>query len=149
MFNPQNWRMASLGWLTHSNTFKRDKLILQNFIRHLSWLYSIFYSRYFIFTMTPLVCDTPANTRRWPNVCWMLGHRRRRWTNIKPTLGQHLVFAGTNHCRPRAHVAAIIKPAQHAKRQITSNRSTTTRYSPYAGLTLYRRLRRRLNVNPT
>ena len=24
----------------------------------------------------------------------MLGHRRRRWTNIKPALDQRLVFAG-------------------------------------------------------
>ena len=24
----------------------------------------------------------------------MLVQRRRRWTNIRPTLGQHLVFAG-------------------------------------------------------
>ena len=32
----------------------------------------------------------PANKRRWSNVDLMLG----RWTNIKSTLDQHLVFAG-------------------------------------------------------
>ena len=30
----------------------------------------------------------PANTRRSPNVGTMLGQRRRRWTNIVPTLGE-------------------------------------------------------------
>ena len=28
------------------------------------------------------------------NVGLLLGHRRRLWTNIKPTLAQHLVLAG-------------------------------------------------------
>ena len=36
----------------------------------------------------------PANTRHWPNVILMLGRRRRRWANIKTTLGKWLVFAG-------------------------------------------------------
>ena len=36
----------------------------------------------------------PANTRRLANVAVMLDHRLRRWTNITPTLSQHLVFAG-------------------------------------------------------
>ena len=36
----------------------------------------------------------PANTRHRPNVDLMLGQRRRRWPNIKPTLGRCLVFAG-------------------------------------------------------
>ena len=35
-----------------------------------------------------------ANTSHWPNVGLMLVQRRRRWTNINPTLGQYLVFAG-------------------------------------------------------
>ena len=39
----------------------------------------------------------PANTKRWPYVGLMLGQRRRRWANIKPTLGQPLVFAGMAH----------------------------------------------------
>ena len=40
------------------------------------------------------VSSNPANTRRWGNVGFMLGQRRRRWANIKPTLAQRLVFAG-------------------------------------------------------
>ena len=47
------------------------------------------------------VCSTsdgsigkPANTRHPHNVGPMLGQRRRRWTNIGPTLGRCLVFAG-------------------------------------------------------
>ena len=36
----------------------------------------------------------PANTIHCPGVCLMLGQRRRRWTNIKETVGQRLVFAG-------------------------------------------------------
>ena len=35
----------------------------------------------------------PANTRRWTSGGLMLGHRLRRWTNIKPPLVQRLVFA--------------------------------------------------------
>ena len=38
---------------------------------------------------------TPANTTHWNNVGLMLGHRLRRWPNIKPTLFQCVVFAGT------------------------------------------------------
>ena len=34
-------------------------------------------------------------TRRSPNVCSMLGQRRRRWANTEPTLAERLVFAGT------------------------------------------------------
>ena len=42
-----------------------------------------------------LVSGTPENTRRQTNVGLMLGHRLRRWPNIKPTLVWRLVFAGT------------------------------------------------------
>ena len=40
----------------------------------------------------------PANTKRRPNAGLMLGHRRRRWPNIKPALGHFLVLIG--HIRP-------------------------------------------------
>ena len=36
----------------------------------------------------------PANTRHWDSVGLLLGQRRRRWTNIKPTLAQCIVLAG-------------------------------------------------------
>ena len=36
----------------------------------------------------------PANTRDGTNVGLMLGQRQIRWTNIKPTMGQRLVFWG-------------------------------------------------------
>ena len=39
----------------------------------------------------------PANTTHWSNVGLMLGQRRRRWANIKPTLFQSVVFAGIVH----------------------------------------------------
>ena len=32
--------------------------------------------------------------RRWPDVGLLLGQRRRRWANSKPTVGQRLMFAG-------------------------------------------------------
>ena len=32
--------------------------------------------------------------------CLMLGQRQRRWPNIKTTLVQHLVMAGTLHDEP-------------------------------------------------
>ena len=37
----------------------------------------------------------PANTRRCPTAGLMLVHRRRCWSNIKPALGQCLLFAGS------------------------------------------------------
>ena len=36
----------------------------------------------------------PENSRCWPKCCFSVGHRRRRWTSTKTTLGQRLVFAG-------------------------------------------------------
>ena len=38
---------------------------------------------------------SPANTKNRPNAGSMLGQRLRRCSNIEPTLGQFLVFAGT------------------------------------------------------
>ena len=35
-----------------------------------------------------------TNTTHWNNVGLMLGQRRRRWTSIKPTLFQFIVFPG-------------------------------------------------------
>ena len=39
--------------------------------------------------------DCPTNTRHPHKVGLMFGKRRRRWTNIKPTLCECLVFSGT------------------------------------------------------
>ena len=36
----------------------------------------------------------PANLTHEHSVCLILGQRRRRWTNIKPTLGEYIVFSG-------------------------------------------------------
>ena len=36
----------------------------------------------------------PANTKSLSKVGSMLAHRLRRWSNIEPTLGERLVFAG-------------------------------------------------------
>ena len=36
----------------------------------------------------------PGNTGRWSNVGLMLGHRRKRWTNIKPALVGGFVVVG-------------------------------------------------------
>ena len=46
------------------------------------------------YSLLPLLSIITANTRRWPNVIWMLAHRLRSWFNIQPTLAQRLVFAG-------------------------------------------------------
>ena len=40
------------------------------------------------------VSSYPGYTWRWRNVDLLLFQRRRRWTNIKPTLCKRLVFAG-------------------------------------------------------
>ena len=41
-------------------------------------------------------CHNPADTRCWINAGLTLVQRRRRWTNVKPTLIQHLVSAGNS-----------------------------------------------------
>ena len=41
-----------------------------------------------------LIQPTAADTRRSINLSLKLGQRRRRWTNVKPTLIQRLVSAG-------------------------------------------------------
>ena len=41
-----------------------------------------------------------TNTRRHANVCVMLVYRRRRWTNIPPTLGRLYLGINTNHKQP-------------------------------------------------
>ena len=50
----------------------------------------------------------PSNTRRWPNTRLMLAHRLRRWVNISPVLGYHVVFGATlnvgQHHRRRANI---------------------------------------------
>ena len=43
---------------------------------------------------TPWSLSIPVYTRHWADVVLMLGQRRRRWTNIKTTPVQCLVFAG-------------------------------------------------------
>ena len=36
-------------------------------------------------------CDYPGSARHWPTGDLMLAHRLRRWSSIKPALGQHWV----------------------------------------------------------
>ena len=43
--------------------------------------------------------SNPINTRSWTNVGIMLAHRLRRWPDIKPTLGQRLLFNGKSAAR--------------------------------------------------
>ena len=52
------------------------------------------YFRSSTFSTFPLTMPFPGNTRRWPNIVLLLDQRWRRWANIKPTLGQRLVFPG-------------------------------------------------------
>ena len=45
---------------------------------------------------------TSANSRLWTNVGLMSAHRLRRWTNIKTTLGQQIVFGSVcGHLKSR------------------------------------------------
>ena len=63
---------------------------------------SVYIHIYFIYI------SIPGNTKRWPNVGLMMGQRRRRWTNIKPILGQCLVSAGIYvHCTIGHGVSAL------------------------------------------
>ena len=47
-----------------------------------------------LFVFIQILNRIPFDSQRRPDVGLMLAHRLRRWTNIKPTLGQRLVFAG-------------------------------------------------------
>ena len=53
-------------------------------------------------------------TRRWPNIDLMLFHRRGRWPDIKPTLGQHLVFVWVVSRTRRHHELTILFITSHA-----------------------------------
>ena len=56
-----------------------------------------------------------ANTRTWPNVASILAQRRRRWLNIKTTLGQVFVFAGLRpQGLPEEPQAASNKPQRRS-----------------------------------
>ena len=46
-----------------------------------------------------VIISISVNRRRWASVGLILGQRLRRWTNIKPTLVQCLVFAGISRVR--------------------------------------------------
>ena len=65
----------------------------------------------------------PAYTRRWPNVGLLLGQRRRRWANSKPTLGQRLMFAGLHvtEKNQRVHYTLYIKNITYVKNVILVN----------------------------
>ena len=39
------------------------------------------------------MCELKKNRGRRPNAGFMLGNRRRRWPNIKPTLGERHDFS--------------------------------------------------------
>ena len=52
----------------------------------------------------------PASTTHWNNVGLMLGHRLRRWPNIKPTLFQCVVFAGMGGKRMRYNLLGPGRP---------------------------------------
>ena len=74
-----------------------------------AWLAACLYPRpgHILLTTIARACHpaNPANTRRLPNVGLMLGQRRRRWTNIKPTLGAHRA----NSLLPSTHTLLLSK----------------------------------------
>ena len=49
------------------------------------------------------VGSIPANTIRSPNVGSMSAHHLRRWLNIEPTLGEHLVFTRMHRVWKNVH----------------------------------------------
>ena len=61
--------------------------------------------------------DSPADTRRRINVCLMLVHRLRRWTNVKPALIQRLVSvenskAGGLQPNKCYHSSPVLEPCE-------------------------------------
>ena len=75
----------------------------------------------------------PTNTRCYTDVGSMLGHRLRRWTNIKPTQIRHVVFARD-----------AMRKAFHILLHIPVN----TKHKTDVGSMLAHRLRRWSNLNP-
>ena len=75
------WFTASSAWLAELDEDGRMKASIYNLWsvcgEFISWIQD---------NMTGGVNRVPANTIRWTNVGLMLGHRRRRWPNIKPAV---------------------------------------------------------------
>ena len=75
----QQWRQKNWPKKTGCKYFPLSSYLSG---RQFSWLFTFWVWLY------------AANMRRYPNVGLLLAHRPRRWPNSKPTLGQHLIFAG-------------------------------------------------------
>ena len=76
-----------------------------------------------------------SNTRLWPNVWLMLGHRLRRRPSIKPALS-------------RICWNVLPNPGAAADKRMLSEPANTI-HSPNGGLMLVHSLRRRPNIKPT
>ena len=70
------------------------KIIYYGFIMGSQYKNSRDASRVVLMSDTDRVRDSPETMRQWPNAGTMLGHRRRRWTNIVPALSERLCFLG-------------------------------------------------------
>ena len=88
-------------------------------MRHYTWLWGRYAHQHhgivlflvlgpLFYLMTQLLFFR-VNTRHRPNVCLPLVQRRRRWTNIKPTLSRCLVYSG-NHSHPISTISVKCKP---------------------------------------
>ena len=84
----------SWTWLNHSHNIKHLGVILWKFTLWKS--YTLYVSLAYFLSAPIIFSPTPANTKHWPNVVLMLARRLRRRPNIKTTLGQCFVLAGTS-----------------------------------------------------
>ena len=57
--------------------------------------------------------SSPADTKRSINVGLAFVKRRRRWTNVKPTLIQRLVSAGCGHSPPKTTPVSKLKRSEY------------------------------------
>ena len=86
--------------------------------------------------------------KHWRNVVLKLGHRVRRWPNIKTTLGQGVMFAVYAHAWHTWQYHIWYRPIEIHHRASTNFPADTRRWIN-AGLTLVQRRRRWINIKTT
>ena len=91
-------------WLENSEFTKQ--------ILNLWRIFSIWLQTHTFVWYSGIFSRPPKQSRDWTNVGLLLVHRLRRWTNIKPTLDQRIVFADFTLSR-----TAFV--TRHGRRQVT------------------------------
>ena len=88
--NKRLWSEGEL-MLGHCSRIRRKNvsslsLVLIQYCVELQWWFQWWFQIEMLLVCAVVAAVAPSNTRHSPNVGWMVGQRRRRWPNIKPTL---------------------------------------------------------------